>query len=163
MNTIELVLGLLDVTLKRLLQLLLIAITAVVCWQVFSRYVLADPSSFTEELARFLLIWLTLLGAVYAYRHKVHLGLDMIYSQASPVQQKIMFCFIHFSIAVFALCVMLLGGWSLVKMTRELGQSSPVMGIDISLVYMVVPISGVLILIYAIHALLKQPAKAGNL
>jgi TRAP-type C4-dicarboxylate transport system permease small subunit len=154
------ILNLLDWSLKRFLQLLLILITTVVCWQVFSRYILSSPSSFTEELARFLLIWLTLLGAAYAYRHKVHLGLDMIYSQANQTQQKIMYCIIHFSVAAFALCVMIIGGWSLVNMTSKLGQSSPVMGIDISLVYTVVPLSGLLILIYAIHALLNQPSQS---
>jgi TRAP-type C4-dicarboxylate transport system permease small subunit len=154
------ILNLLDWCLKRFLQSLLVLITTVVCWQVFSRYILSSPSSFTEELARFLLIWLTLLGAAYAYRHKVHLGLDMIYSQANQTQQKIMYCIIHFSVGAFALCVMLIGGWSLVNMTSKLGQSSPVMGIDISFVYMVVPLSGLLILIYAIHALLNLPSKS---
>ncbi|MEP0357163.1 TRAP transporter small permease [Paraglaciecola sp.] len=135
----------------RLLQIILVSITAVVCWQVFSRYVLAEPSSITEELSRFLLIWLTVLGAAYAYRKRSHLGLDIIYNQGTALQRKVMYLMIHMSIALFALCVMVFGGIRLVLMTYELGQKSAVMGIDIGLVYMVLPISGLLILIYALN------------
>nr|WP_136251039.1 TRAP transporter small permease [Ningiella ruwaisensis] len=145
----------LDHLLNRLLQGILILVTVVVSWQVFSRYVLNAPSSFTEELARFLLIWLTLLGCVFAYRHNSHLGLDMVYSQSSGAMRKVMYHFIHACVALFAISVMIIGGFLLMKMTEDLGQSSPVMGIDISIIYFVVPLSGVLIFIYAIHAILN--------
>jgi TRAP-type C4-dicarboxylate transport system permease small subunit len=153
MNIFKTALNTVDVLLNRLLQSLLVIVTVVVTWQVFSRYVLNAPSSFTEELARFLLIWITLLGCVYAYRHNSHLGLDMVYSQASLSYRKWMYRFIHISVGAFAVCVMMIGGFSLMNMTEQLGQSSPVMGIDISLVYSVVPISGFLILLYSIQAL----------
>ena len=153
MNHFNKALSMLDSVLIRFLQLLLIVITLVVTWQVFSRYVLDAPSSFTEELARFMLIWLTLLGCVFAYRHNSHLGLDMVYEQASFQQKKWMYYFIHLCVGFFALCVMIIGGYALMNMTDKLGQSSAVMGIQISLVYSVVPISGALIVLYAIHAL----------
>ncbi|MFC4700225.1 TRAP transporter small permease [Glaciecola siphonariae] len=155
MNVYKSFLNVLDTLLNRFLQSLLVIVTAVVTWQVFSRYVLNAPSSFTEELARFLLIWITLLGCVYAYRHNSHLGLDMIYTQASLTYRKWMYRFIHICVVSFAICVMMIGGFSLMNMTEQLGQSSPVMGIDISLVYSVVPLSGVLILLYAIDALIE--------
>jgi len=148
-------LNILDQFLNRFLQLLLLIITAAVTWQVFSRYVLDDPSSFTEELARFLLIWLTLLGCVFAYRKNSHLGLDMVYTQANPFQRKVMYFVIHLCVCAFAVCVMIIGGFSLMNMTDQLGQASPVMGIDISFVYSVIPISGLLIVIYAINALIN--------
>ena len=62
----------------------MIAIVTVVCWQVFSRFILRAPSSYTEELARFLLIWIGVLGASYAYRTKAHLGLDLFYQKMIP-------------------------------------------------------------------------------
>ena len=47
--------------------MLLMAVSALnVLWQVFTRFILQDPSSYTEELARFLLVWIGLLGASYA-------------------------------------------------------------------------------------------------
>jgi TRAP-type C4-dicarboxylate transport system permease small subunit len=152
--------SIIDSFLNRFLQLLLVLITVVVTWQVFSRYVLGSPSSFTEELARFLLIWLTLLGCVFAYRQNSHLGLDMLYTQAVGLQKRVMYYFIHVCVAAFALCVMVIGGYLLMNMTDQLGQSSAVMGIGISYVYMIVPISGILIVVYALKAIVAPEADA---
>ncbi len=58
-------------------MLAMAAIVLVVTWQVFSRFIIQSPSSFTEELSRFLLIWIGILGAAYAYKTKAHLGLDL--------------------------------------------------------------------------------------
>lgn len=153
-NTKDKILKLIDAALNRFLQCLMVLVTVVVVWQVFSRYVLNAPSSFTEELARFLLIWITLLGCALAYRHNNHLGLDMIYASATGAYRKAMYYVIHASVALFALFIMVIGGYLLVNMTEQLGQTSPVMGIDISYVYSVVPFSGVLIFVYALNALI---------
>ncbi|HRS91659.1 MAG TPA: TRAP transporter small permease subunit, partial [Candidatus Marinimicrobia bacterium] len=48
-----------------------------VLWQVFTRFILHHPSSYTEELARYLLIWVGLLGAAYAAGNKMHLAIDL--------------------------------------------------------------------------------------
>ncbi|MGJ8675406.1 MAG: TRAP transporter small permease, partial [Pseudoalteromonas sp.] len=57
---------LLNHLIERILIMAMVAIVAVVCWQVFSRFIMRSPSSYTEELARFLLIWIGVLGAAYA-------------------------------------------------------------------------------------------------
>ena len=49
-----------------------------VLWQVFTRFILRDPSSFTEELARYLMIWVGLLGAAYAAGKRMHLAVDLL-------------------------------------------------------------------------------------
>ena len=56
--------GILDRVLRWALIALAVAMIATVSWQVISRYALRAPSSLTEEIARFQLIWLGLLGAV---------------------------------------------------------------------------------------------------
>jgi TRAP-type C4-dicarboxylate transport system permease small subunit len=55
-----------DRVLGGFLALAMALAVAAVLWQVFSRYVLADPSSFTDELVRYLMVWIGLLGAAYA-------------------------------------------------------------------------------------------------
>lgn len=52
----------------------------VVCvvWQVISRYVLGSPSIVTDELARFLFMWVGLIGAAYATGLKRHLAIDLL-------------------------------------------------------------------------------------
>ena len=145
----------LEMALKFILQALMLIVTLVVTWQVFSRYVLNDPSSLTEELARFILIWLTLLGCAYAYRKNNHLGLDLVYAQAVGLTKKVMYYFMHIAVLSFALMVMVFGGFELMSMTDTLGQTSPALGINISLVYSVIPISGALIIVFSIQNLLS--------
>lgn len=64
--------------LEKILIVLMAVIVIDVSWQIFTRFVLRDPSSFSEELAGFLLIWIGLLGASYALYTRVHLGIDIL-------------------------------------------------------------------------------------
>ena len=58
----------LDKFLRGMLVFLMTAMVFSVSWQVVSRYLFSSPSSWTEEVARFLLIWIGTLGAAYAFR-----------------------------------------------------------------------------------------------
>lgn len=124
-------------------------LVASVTWQVLSRYLLAEPSSWTEELARFLLVWIGLLGASYAYRVKMHLGIDLLSQRLQGTRAFLLEVFVNAMVIVFAVAVMIVGGSRLVAMTWELDQVSPALGIPMALVYAVVPVSGVLIVLYA--------------
>jgi len=66
------IIGPIDILLRWFLIILAVLMVLTVTWQVFSRYALRAPSSLTEELARFQLIWLGLLGAVYTFRNRMH-------------------------------------------------------------------------------------------
>ena len=77
--------GLLDKMVKLLMTSCLAMMVIVVTWQVISRYALGDPSAWTEEVARMLLIWVGLLGGVYAYREKAHLGLDLLRQKVGAI------------------------------------------------------------------------------
>ena len=71
--------------LNRVLEFILIIVLGVmvlnVSWQVFSRYVLANPSSFTDELARYLMIWLGVMGTAYVSGKRLHVSIDFFHSQ----------------------------------------------------------------------------------
>jgi TRAP-type C4-dicarboxylate transport system permease small subunit len=73
-----------DTVFRVLLASLLAMMVLCVTWQIVSRYFLGDPSSWTEELSRFLLIWVGLLGGSYAYHAKMHLGLDLLAERLPP-------------------------------------------------------------------------------
>ena len=70
-----------DRALAAVLATLLASLVVVVCWQVVTRFVLERPSSVTEELARFLLIWLGLLGGAHALGQGMHLSIDYLGSR----------------------------------------------------------------------------------
>jgi len=139
-----------NTVLEKVLIMAMIAIVVTVSWQVFSRFILQEPSSFTEELARFLLIWIGILGAAYAYRTKAHLGLDLLVDKLQGTQQKVVRLLIEMLVMVFAGSVMVYGGGLLVMMTLELKQTSAALGFNMGVVYSVIPCSGLLILMYCI-------------
>ena len=141
-----------DAFLKNFLVFLMAVLVTAVSWQVISRYAFASPSSWTEEVARFLLIWIGVLGAAYAFRTGVHLGLDVLPKKLTGKAAQSLKLFILFMVAAFALAVLVIGGGSLVMLTWELKQYSAVLGLPIAYVYSVLPITGILICFYALAA-----------
>lgn len=66
----------------------MIAMTLIVGWQVFGRYVLNDSPSWSEPLSLYLMSWFIMLGAAVGVRESVHLGLDVVrYMMPPPVQK----------------------------------------------------------------------------
>ena len=150
----------------KLLELALIILMGAnvlnVLWQVFTRFVLRDPSSFTEELARYLLIWVGLLGASYATGKKMHLAIDVVL-QALKKKTKIWAeITIQVFILLFSFFVMVVGGFRLVTITLTLNQISAALRIKLGYVYLVLPLSGLLIMFYAVVFIIEgYRAKSG--
>ena len=137
----------------RLLELSLIILMGAnvvnVLWQVFTRFVLKYPSSFTEELARYLLIWVGLLGASYAAGKKMHLAIDVVLHTFQKKRKIWAEIGIQVFIFLFAFFVMVVGGLRLVTITLTLDQISAALRMKLGYVYMVIPLSGILIMFYA--------------
>ena len=127
-----------------------------VLWQVFSRYILKSPSSWTDELARFLLIWLGLLGAAYATGKKMHLAIDLLPMSLEGKKADRLNVVIQIIVLLFALFAMVLGGMRLVYITLILEQTSAAMSVPLWIVYLVIPISGILIVYYSILNIKKE-------
>ena len=140
---------------NRIIEVVLIAIFALlvldVLWQVFGRYVLGQSFSFTEEFARFALIWLAILGAAYLNGKREHLSMDFLLQKLSPEKLAKRMQIIEIFMFVFALVVMVIGGGNLVYTTLYLGQVSPAMHVSLGYVYSIVPISGLLIMFYSVY------------
>jgi len=140
---------------NRVIEVVLIVIFALlvldVLWQVFGRYVLGQSFSFTEEFARFTLIWLAILGAAYLNGKREHLSMDFLLQKLSREKLAQRMQIIEVLMLVFALVVMVIGGGNLVYTTLYLGQVSPAMHVSLGYVYSIVPISGLLIMFYSIY------------
>ncbi|WP_016954375.1 TRAP transporter small permease [Catenovulum agarivorans] len=137
--------------LKKLLVLLSTLIVIGVTWQVISRYVLQSPSSVTEEAARFILIWMSLFGAAYAYQTGSHLGLDIVVNKLSKKSQIFAAMLSHILVVGFALNVMVFGGFSLVDLTMDPIQTSAALEIKMGYVYFAVPLSGLVIVLFGLN------------
>jgi TRAP-type C4-dicarboxylate transport system permease small subunit len=146
--------------LDRLLETLVMVVVAVlvldVLLQVFTRFVLNKPSSWTEELAVFMLIWVSLLGAAVALGRGAHLGIDYFVGKLPERVRLGTEVFVFFSVAAFSFLVMVVGGIDLVRSTLELGQPSPALNVQMGHVYLAVPISGFFLTLYAVIALVER-------
>jgi TRAP-type C4-dicarboxylate transport system permease small subunit len=142
---------LLDRSLELLVTVSMGVLVVDVVWQVFTRYILRDPSSWTEELATFLMIWVGMLGASVALNRGAHLGIDYFVSKLSPKKGLYAALFVFAVISVFALLVLIVGGIQLVIRILATQQVSPALGLKMGYVYLAVPISGFFLVFYSLE------------
>jgi TRAP-type C4-dicarboxylate transport system permease small subunit len=119
-----------------------------VLWQVFTRFVLQDPSPYTDELARYLLIWVGLVGAAYAMGKRMHLAIDLLPLRLTGRAHHALNLLIDLLVMLFAFFVMVFGGARLVALTLMLEQTSAALQVPLGYVYMALPVSGLLIMFY---------------
>jgi TRAP-type C4-dicarboxylate transport system permease small subunit len=149
----------LDSILKWVLVAIMSVMTINVLWQVFSRFILSKPSSITEELARYSLVWLGILGASYVAGQKLHLAIDLLLIKLKGNAKSYLEIFIQVCIFVFAFSVMFIGGIRLVTITLTLNQISAALQVPLGYVYLVLPISGLVIAFYSIHFIIEEVKK----
>jgi TRAP-type C4-dicarboxylate transport system permease small subunit len=150
-----------DKILEWTLVVLMAANVLNVLWQVITRFVLKNPSSFTEELARFLLIWVGLLGASYAAGKKLHLAIDVVVNRFGPRTRLYAERLIQVFIFLFGLLVLVFGGIRLVTITLTLDQISAALQVKLGYVYLVLPFSGLLLMFYSLFFLMEAKREAG--
>lgn len=134
-----------DKVLEWTLVFLMSVLVLDVLWQVTSRYILNSPSSYTDELAGYLLIWVGLLGAAYVAGKREHLAIDLLLQRSSERRKFKLEMIISVIIILFAVTVMIIGGSWLVSTRIYLSVKSSALGIPLGVIYLVLPISGLLI------------------
>ena len=115
---------------------------------------LESQSSWTEELARYLMIWVGLLGACLAFEKRAHLGVDYFVGKFDPLAAKLLKLVALGVVLLFAVFALIIGGWQLVSRTLELGQMTPTLGIPKGWIYFAVPLSGVFTTIFTLAQML---------
>ncbi|ATC64676.1 transporter [Nibricoccus aquaticus] len=127
-----------------------------VIWGVVSRYVPGiRPSDWTEELAVYLLVWVSLLGGALTYRGYGHLGVDYFVGKLDPSAQRVVAVVVEIAALIFAGFALFYGGSRLVAETLATNQLTPVLQWRIGYLYSAVPISGFFICAFAIEHLIK--------
>lgn len=143
----------LDNVIAHLLVILMALMVLNVTWQVTSRYVFKNPSSFTDELSRYMLIWVGMLGAAYVAGKNEHLAVDILLTKLKGKAQQKLMILIHVCVLVFAVTAMMIGGSNLVYITFILGQKSATLQIPLAYVYGIIPFSGILVVYYQTYSI----------
>ena len=131
----------------------------IVANQVFFRYVLNQSLFWSEELARYLLVWLTFLGATVAYRRKAHPGIDVLVTRMGPALQKTTVVVTHIaSMALFA--VMIFYGYQFAYFVRL--QISPALNLPKWIILSIIPLSGSILMLHAVTFFLETVRRGGR-
>lgn len=132
---------------------LLLVMTVLIFWQVFARFVVGSPLFFSDEIARFAMLWLTFLGAGYAYRKGALISVDIVLEYAGKTLGCVLRIIIILCSALFAL-IMIKYGYDL--MDRVSSQTAPSTRVSMMWPYMAIPAGGVVIVINSLGLLLDE-------
>jgi TRAP-type C4-dicarboxylate transport system permease small subunit len=140
----------LDKTLEWLTTAAVAILVIDVTWQIITRFVLNHPSSWTEEFATFLMMWVGLLGAAVAVNYKTHLGIDFFVLKLPGRWRSGVEMAVFLLVALFAVVIMVVGGLELVQKTLITNQVSPALNWKMGYVYLCLPVSGFFIVVYSL-------------
>ena len=146
-------------SLEVLLMVMVAALTLTVLWGVFTRFCLGRQAEYTDELARVLLVWVSMVGSALAFGVKAHLGVDFFVNKLHPEARKTLSMLVQVVTVVLAVAVFVIGGWGLAM--GQMGQQLPTLPISRGMVYLSIPLGGVLICLFALENLaeiIKTPA-----
>ena len=134
----------LDTVMRFLMALAMLTLLVFGTWQIFTRWVLGNPSTFTDELLRYVLIIAGFIGSAYCFYRDEHLALTLITDKAKGPFKLCLDIFIEICILFFVVYVFIFGGFKLANTATNV---SSVMHIPMKSLYMVEPICGILIVL----------------
>jgi TRAP-type C4-dicarboxylate transport system permease small subunit len=128
---------------------LFMVLVGVVTWQVFARQVLGEPSQWSESLARYLFVWLGLLGAALVFGERGHIAIDVVVRRLPSLPQKIVALVVQAGVIAFSAYILVFGG--LRATDNAWNQDLSGLPTTIGPWFLVMPIAGVLVIFYTLH------------
>ncbi|MDO5423533.1 MAG: TRAP transporter small permease [Eubacteriales bacterium] len=125
-----------------------LAMVALTCWQVFTRYVLKNPSSWSEELVSYLFAWMSLLGSSIVVGERGHMNIPILVDKMGHGAKKALAIFAEVVACLFAGIILVYGGMQITSLA--MGQMTSSLGVPIGIFYIVLPLSGVINIVYTI-------------
>lgn len=123
--------------------------TALVVYQVVTRYVFNAPSPFSEALSQYLFVWMIMFGSAYVYGSREHLTIDLLKDKFSPKLNMIVEVIANVCLFAFILLVCVYGGWKYTA--SQVNRIDPSLHISMAILYTSVPFTGVITLYYAVY------------
>ena len=131
------------------LSVLLFAFMTVIgTYQIVTRYVFNRPSTVSEELLTYSFTWMALLISAYVFGKRDHMRMGFVADKLSPDKLKVLNIILEVITIAFSSIVMVYGGISITKLSMT--QKTASLGIPMGYIYLVIPISGILIVIYSV-------------
>lgn len=126
----------------------LIAMTALTCWQVFTRYVLNNPSTWSKELVGYLFAWASLFGASLITGERGHMNIPVVVEKMPLGAQKFFGVFGELIAMAFSVIILIYGGYRITLLA--MGQMTSSLGVAVGVFYVAMPVCGVINILYTI-------------
>ena len=139
---------LLNHTLNVLAGVSFLAMVALTCWQVLTRYVLQNPSSWSEELVSYLFAWMALFGASLVVGERGHMNIPIVVERMGDKGRKFFAIFAELVVFTFSGVILVYGGIQITSLA--MGQMTSSLGLPIGVFYIILPLSGMLNIVYTI-------------
>ncbi|MCF0104509.1 MAG: TRAP transporter small permease [Eggerthellaceae bacterium] len=122
-------------------------------YQIITRYLLNAPSTWSEELLTYAFVWMVMFGSAFIFGKREHMRMSFIADKIKGTTRRLLESFIELLIDIFSVMVMIAGGTFITNLTFP--QVTASLGITMAYIYVIIPISGVLILVYSIFNLIE--------
>lgn len=126
----------------------LLVMVLLTVWQVFTRYILKNPSSWSEELVSYMFAWSSLFGAAIVSGEREHMNILALVEKFSHGKQVFFGIVSEVVALIFALAILVFGGVQIANLA--MGQMTSSLGVPIGIFYVVLPVAGILIVLYSI-------------
>lgn len=125
-----------------------LAMVFLTCWQVLTRYILHNPSSWSEELVSYLFAWMSLFGASLITGERGHMNIPILVERFDRAGRKVFAVFAEVIALVFSSIILVYGGIRITNLA--MGQMTSALGLPVGVFYVVLPLCGVLNIFYTI-------------
>lgn len=127
---------------------LFMMMTVVGTYQIVTRYFFNSPSTISEELITYSFTWLAILSASYVFGQRGHLCMSFVYSKFTGAKRVFLDMFSEALVILTAVFLLIYGGYIIAA--QNMTQLTASLGVNMGFMYAVLPISGVIILLYGI-------------
>lgn len=124
-------------------------LVVVVVWQIFSRQVLHDPSTWTEEGARMTFVWLGLFASAFVFGERGHIAVEFVVRKLPVGGERVVSVLVQLVVLAFAVIVLVWGGWRASQ--NAWLQNLSALPFTLGQMYLALPISGALIAFYSLY------------
>jgi len=143
-----------DWLVERILAVVFVVFTLLAFAQVVARYVFGYPITWTEEISRYLFVWVVFVGAGVAERYRAHVTLDFLVSRFPPRLNYWLGLANGLLCVAMVLVLFVWYGWSLTLVSMR--QHSPFGGPPVGFATMAIPVGGLLMVVNTLRASLEE-------
>ncbi len=147
-----------DWCVERALGIVFIGFTVLSFVQVIARYAFGHPITWTEEICRYLFVWVVFVGSGMAERHREHVTLDFLVSRLSP-RVNYWLSLVNGVLCIAMVLVLFVWyGWTLTNVSMR--QQSPFGGPPVGFATLAIPVGGLLMVVNTLRAALQPRPEA---